>query len=249
MTQLTRADAPRIAKKITLSAVLVTVELWAFTLSFNHHVQTAIGAGYSPDLAPLYPLVIDGAIVAATLVLVWWPQLSSAQRAYIWFAVAIWTGISGINNAISTLTDTTTAFAFPVELAIAIHTVPTVTQFLLLHIVYLALRSDQNTARRASLLNRITTTLRELRQPATTHDQEASRSPRPKASKARPELSGAAGVSVSSELLEEMMQRWDGGEGESFAKIAMALGVSKSYVGKTIKNERERRESASSEVA
>lgn len=121
-------------QRIALNLILALVGAAAFRMSFDHHVTVAVAAGIPADLAIFYPLVVDAAILSAMLIGIWVPTLTRGQRAYVWWTTAFFTTLSIANNSLSVLVLEPEKVTTPMWAAIAVHAVPAITLFVVVHL-------------------------------------------------------------------------------------------------------------------
>jgi len=230
-------------KQILLSLGLALIGAAAFATSYEHQTQLAIAAGSSATTAPLFPVLIEAAIVVAMLVLIWWPDLAEKVMRQTWRAIGFWTLLSALGNAGSTFTKAPDTIGIPIWMAVAVNVVPTITQYFVLHIAHAALARDQLAAkqnRAASLAgNLYQTAARKIGLPTTTPDTATTKQPTTttsprsrKDSPAREKPEGAAPVAEFMRLADE--------EKLSIREIANLTGWGKSTVAKAISDERQK---------
>lgn len=205
-------------KTITLAVLLIGVGLAAFRLSFDAQVTLAIAAGVTPDLAALYPLIVDAAIVAGILMRLWNPGLTKQLGGYLWAAIAFWTITSVLGNAFHVLVLPADRVQLPALAAIAVNTLPALTLFLVIHLA--------------------TTTA--FRMPAATAPAPARKKPAARTSSPISVVAPAPQLKYFDEDPRALLALAD--EGLSMSQIAIRVGRSKSYVGARIKKLREERD-------
>lgn len=123
------------SRKITLTLLVALIGGAAFRLSFDAQVTLAIASGIDPGLGWLYPGVVDAAILTGMLLRIWFPDAGAGLIRYLWAAIAFWTFTSIAGNAIHIIALPDGRITVPLELAIAVNTVPALTLFLIIHIV------------------------------------------------------------------------------------------------------------------
>lgn len=210
-------------KKVALVLGLAAIEFAAFRVSFEHQAELAAAAGMGSE-PWLYPLIIDAAIVVALVIIIWWDDLPKNVAVYIWWAIGVWTGISGLGNAFSTLTAEPGSILIPVPLAVAVNTMPTVTQFFILHIAALALKHRNDPAGANIKKSRARGLLARKDAPASTAAAPAPASP------------------VTEFTDEQLLAMAD--DRMTVREIAARIGRSPSYTGNRVKKAREDRERA-----
>lgn len=133
-TALAEGSRASRARQVALTLVLVAVGAAAFRLSFDAQVTLAAAAGIPAELALLYPLVVDAAIAGAMLIGIWVPTLTDGQRRYVWISVGFLTALSVVGNAVSVLVISPERVTMPLGAAVALHAVPAITLFLVVHL-------------------------------------------------------------------------------------------------------------------
>lgn len=124
-----------ITRKLILTLLVAAIGGAAFRLSFDAQVTLAIASGIDAGLGWLYPGVVDAAILTGMLLRIWFPDAGKALIRHVWGAIAFWTFTSIAGNAIHVIALPDGRITVPVELAIAVNTVPALTLFLIIHIV------------------------------------------------------------------------------------------------------------------
>lgn len=205
------------ARRIILGILIAAIGTAAFRLSFDaqYTLVTHI-ARMSPTIAWLYPLVVD-AFIITTVLTAWWANKPTPwQRTYPWLAMALFSAISISGNSLKVLT--IDHLQNP-RLAVAIYTVPPIALLIATHLA--------------------TSTV--FKRPATpaTPAKNPPRSRQPRVAAERTEQQHTD-IPVPSEV--ELLAMAD--EGKSMQQIADTIGRSKSWVGKTVKDARDRRLSA-----
>lgn len=122
-------------RRIILTTLVTTIGAAAFRLSFDAQVTLALAAGINAGLGWLYPAVVDAAILTGVLLRIWFPNAPKGLHVYLWSAIGFWTATSVLGNAFHIVALPEGTITVPLELAIAINTVPAITLFLVIHIV------------------------------------------------------------------------------------------------------------------
>lgn len=122
-------------RRIILTTLVTTIGAAAFRLSFDAQVTLALAAGINVGLGWLYPAVVDAAILTGVLLRIWFPHAPKGLHVYLWSAIGFWTATSVLGNAFHIVALPEGTITVPLELAIAINTVPAITLFLVIHIV------------------------------------------------------------------------------------------------------------------
>ncbi|MEP6477836.1 MAG: DUF2637 domain-containing protein [Rhodoglobus sp.] len=200
-------------KKTTLSILLAGIAFAAFRLSFDAQTTLAGASGIDHQLAWLYPAVVDAAILAGVLIRIWRPDLNRALAGYLWAAIALWTATSIAGNSFHLLALPPGRIEVPYALAVAVNTVPPVTLFLVIHL----------------------TSTTAFAPKATTITKRPGRSPQATSSIEKP---SQRRTDIPPTDARELVAMSDAGM--SMSEIAKQVDRSKSYVGKTIKAERDR---------
>lgn len=204
------------ARYIVLATLIAAIAAAAFTLSFQAQLILVTKlADVSPQFAWLYPILVDAFIVTTTLSALWVPQTTKIRAAYPWIAMSLFSAISIGGNALHVL-----ALDVPNRLiAIAIYTVPPIGLLIATHLA-------TTTVFRPRLI--------------TTHASRPARKTPPRSQPAAIAPINVERSDIPEPSIEELMAMADDDE-MSMQAIADAVGRSKSWVGKKIKDERDRR--------
>lgn len=97
-----RKAAPAVSRRVVVSAIAGTVLLaaGAFVLSFASLTDLAVMAGISATLAWIWPLIVDGLIVVATMSIV---ALAAHGRQALWYPWALLAGGALVSVAANAL--------------------------------------------------------------------------------------------------------------------------------------------------
>lgn len=216
-------------KMFTVSAILAGVIYAAFRMSFDNQVILAEGVGFTPVIALHYPLIVDAALLVAVLIRMWMPDLNTRHRTLVDFTIALWTTISILGNSWSVATVPPDSLTLPVQVAVIVHSIPSITLFLGIHVAANTIYNPRASshAAAAAAASAQTVTRRQPRSP-----EAAGAPPRVQRASDIPEVSDA-----------ELLAMADG-EGLSMQAIADRIQRSKSYVGERVKRLRDARDAA-----
>lgn len=86
-----RRTAPAVSRRVVIASIIGTVVLatGAFVLSFASLTDLAVMAGINDSLAWIWPIIVDGLIVVATMSIV---ALASHGRRALWYPWALLAG-------------------------------------------------------------------------------------------------------------------------------------------------------------
>lgn len=121
---------------LTLLVTLLTIGLaaGAFTLSFTALRDLAVKAGIPEPISPLWPLVVDGFIVVATLATI--RVRDQRVRWYPWAALGLFAVLSVLGNALHVTTITTEV---PAIIAVLVSAVPAIALLVATHLALIML--------------------------------------------------------------------------------------------------------------
>lgn len=207
-------------RRTTLTLLITAITTGAFRLSYDAQLTLAAAAGINAGLAWIYPLLVDSLILIAMLTVLWTTNPTRWQRAYPWAALALYSTLSILGNALHVQALPPEQIKLPMTLAIAINTIPAITLLIAAHLAF-------------------TTALQPTTTP-TTATQEPPRSRKPAVSVDR----AARRVQDVPPVTDAELLAMADDEGLSFAQIAVRIGRSKSHVGARVKELRDARRSA-----
>lgn len=228
----TTTPVASIGQRIALNIILLLVGAAAFRMSFDHHVKIAAAAGIPLELGIFYPLVVDAAILVAMLIGIWIPTLTNGQRRYVWWTVAFFTALSVANNSLSVLVLEPEKVTMPMWAAIAVHAVPAITLFVVVHLAVNTVLNPANRPPRRTLDQQPTATT-SARQSASAQDSAPVRALSSAPSAQRPRR----GAPVPAEHLATILRLKS--EGLGARDIAEHVPYGKSKVSEIIRDHQE----------
>lgn len=138
-------------------AATVIIAAGAFTLSFAALTDLARMSGISPELAWIWPVIIDGLIVAATVAIVALAGAEKRRLAYPWALLFGGALVStGANAVHAVLTSTASASGVPAAVAAIVASMPPIVLLAVTHLCVVlvqappAAKSRRTPARRAA---------------------------------------------------------------------------------------------------
>lgn len=124
-----RASAPvSVPRWLTaIMAVLVTgISLLAFVLSFEVLSELATRAGIPADIAWAWPVIVDGSIVTAMLVIFAWRGRPRRATAWPWVTLLFFAAVSVVGNGVHTAVVYDSRQGIPMWFAIFMGSIPPV---------------------------------------------------------------------------------------------------------------------------
>ncbi|MGC0252141.1 DUF2637 domain-containing protein [Pseudactinotalea sp. Z1748] len=116
-----------------LAGGVVFLALAGFTLSFNALTDLAIHAGIDPNLAWLWPLIVDGFIVVATLSAFGLKRRGRTVTWYPWSALVLFAVVSVAGNAVHAVN--APELALPLWAASLVSAVPAIALLIASHLL------------------------------------------------------------------------------------------------------------------
>ena len=119
---------PRVGRALLATATTFVgiIAIGAFGLSFNALQDLAVRSGIAPSIAWLWPVIVDGFIITAMLVIFAWRGAPGRVTAWPWIAFGLFACISIAGNAIHTSVVVTDDAGIHVGVAMAVGAVPPV---------------------------------------------------------------------------------------------------------------------------
>lgn len=119
---------PRAGRALLATATLFVgvIAVGAFGLSFNALQDLAVRSGITPSIAWLWPVIVDGFIITAMLVIFAWRGAPGRVTAWPWTAFTLFACISIAGNAIHTSVVVDGTSGIHVGVAMAVGAVPPV---------------------------------------------------------------------------------------------------------------------------
>lgn len=136
-----RLQVPRVGRWVVVTAITGTVLIGAgaFWLSFTTLSDLAKRAGIDGDRAPVWPLIVDGIIVVATVSVVALHPQGRRATAYPWLLLVCGTGVSVTANILHALVSA--AADVPAVVAACVAAVPPLVLLAITHLTVLLLRA------------------------------------------------------------------------------------------------------------
>jgi len=116
------------------AAGVVGLAIGGFTLSFSSLRDLAIRSGVPEELAFVWPLIVDGFIVVATMAAYALKGRKRGSTVYPWFALVVFSVISVAGNAIHAM-DQSAELSVPVPVATVVSAVPAVALLVASHLL------------------------------------------------------------------------------------------------------------------
>jgi hypothetical protein len=116
----------------------VIIGAGAFILSFDTLTHLARMAGINPDLAPIWPIVVDGIIVAATVAIYALNGKPKMVIAYPWFLLMVGASVSTVGNSVHAIL--TADGSVPVWVSASIAAVPPLALLAITHLTSILLK-------------------------------------------------------------------------------------------------------------
>lgn len=134
------------APEAVLAVTAVTdavLALGAFVLSFDALRELAVVAGVRPALAWIWPVIVDGFIVVATINAIVLSKRSAKSAWYPWAALLVFALVSVIGNGLHAARHANTEL-ISVEIAAAVSAVPAVALLVISHLIVVMLMAHRN---------------------------------------------------------------------------------------------------------
>lgn len=136
MSQTTRR--PHRGLLLTTRALVILLAAAAFALSYSALRDLAVGAGINPDLAWMWPLIVDGLIVVATLATYALEDRGARLLWYPWGTFILFAALSIAGNAMHSMSNPD--ITVPPLVAAGVSAVPAVALLIGSHLVFIIQR-------------------------------------------------------------------------------------------------------------